>query len=144
MDQVMWSKNVNMKTDSYFPPEFFSERKIFNSVVGIFFFSWFCPWRAELSAEQMVSSIIHICGVSTRFRSQRWRVSILLSAIFLDNRYNIPIFLINFIKQKLDFYEKWAFLCKINHFPTWKKTNCYFWIFFEKLMFQRKPKIVKS
>ena len=48
-----------------FPSKKIFERKTFNSVVGVFSFSWFCLRRAEFEFEKaLVSSILHVLGVT--------------------------------------------------------------------------------
>ena len=40
-------------------------RKIFNSVVGVFYsFSWKCPWRAECKPAKLVSRKIQVSSVT--------------------------------------------------------------------------------
>ena len=59
-------------------------------VVGVFFFSWNCPWRADLCASILQNKTIEALNnnyvwVSPLLKNQKWRIGISLPAIFFNN-----------------------------------------------------------
>ena len=81
-----WQENEKVVKffKTLFSVEIFFERKIFNSVVGVFFFVLKLPMtrRVYKSAKSRWCLVQYVCRVSPRFRSWRRGVRIPLSTIF--------------------------------------------------------------
>ena len=96
--------------------KFFFERKIFNSVVGVFFLFLKLPMKRRVQVCRVGFFYEYKYRVSPRFGSRRWLVRIPLLNIFLRLfRYSLTRFYFlttekwDYLEKNVEFFGKWAF-----------------------------------